>query len=125
MSHMWGLFCSCVQLCREAEARGVSCDSLLFTEHVPFDMHIQVKARCGVALDTARYNSHGTAADMLWYLPIYLSIYLPTYLSTYLPIYLCIYLCIYLSTYVSIPPHLPRLYAFIHIICGGFSECIH
>ena len=29
-------------------------------------VHVQVKARCDVALDTLRYNSHGTAADILW-----------------------------------------------------------
>ena len=55
-----------VRLCAEAEQRGVECDRLVFTPQVPFELHIQVKARCALALDTVRYNSHGTAADILW-----------------------------------------------------------
>lgn len=38
----------------------------VFSPQVPFDIHLQVKSRCDLALDTPLYNSHGTAADLLW-----------------------------------------------------------
>ena len=44
-------------LCRESEARGVACDRLLFTHHVPFHLHIQVLVLLCMCPHTAMYVS--------------------------------------------------------------------
>lgn len=51
---------------REAEARGVSADRLIFAPELPTDEHL---ARLGLAdlfLDGLPYNAHTTASDALW-----------------------------------------------------------
>jgi len=49
-----------------AAAAGVDTDRLFFTNPVPLEDHIRVKAAASLFLDSLSYNAHGTAADVLW-----------------------------------------------------------
>lgn len=51
---------------REAEARGVSGERLLFAPFVPPAEHLGRLACADLALDTDPYNSHTTGSDALW-----------------------------------------------------------
>jgi predicted O-linked N-acetylglucosamine transferase (SPINDLY family) len=53
-------------LAREAVARGVSADRLVFAERLPLPEHL-ARHRCAdLFLDTLPYNAHTTASDALW-----------------------------------------------------------
>jgi protein O-GlcNAc transferase len=51
---------------REAEARGVAGERLIFAPRVPAAMHLQRLAAADLCLDTLPCNAHTTAADALW-----------------------------------------------------------
>ena len=52
---------------REAEARGVAADRLIFAPHLPRDEdHLARLPLADLFLDTEPYNAHATAADALW-----------------------------------------------------------
>jgi protein O-GlcNAc transferase len=53
-------------LSREAELRGVSADRLIFSSHVPNEMHVARYRLADLFLDTFSYNAHTTAAEALW-----------------------------------------------------------
>ena len=53
-------------LAREAEARGIAADRLVFGGHVPHDQHLARLRLADVFLDTLPYNAHTTASDALW-----------------------------------------------------------
>jgi predicted O-linked N-acetylglucosamine transferase (SPINDLY family) len=55
-----------VNLKREAEARGVAAERLIFAPHVPPDEHLARQPLAGLFLDTLPYNAHTTASDALW-----------------------------------------------------------
>ncbi len=50
---------------REAAARGVAPERLVFAAHVPLDVHHARHQLAGLFLDTLPYNAHATAADAL------------------------------------------------------------
>lgn len=66
---LWLLECSPVaaeHLCREAEARGVSPQRLVFAPRVEVSEHL-ARHRCAdLFLDTFYYGAHTTASDALW-----------------------------------------------------------
>jgi predicted O-linked N-acetylglucosamine transferase (SPINDLY family) len=51
---------------REAAARGVGADRLVFAEHRPLAEHIARQPLADLFLDTAPYGAHVTASDALW-----------------------------------------------------------
>lgn len=51
---------------KEAKLRGVSEEQILFTSLVDKDEHIQRGVLADLFLDTAVYNAHTTACDILW-----------------------------------------------------------
>jgi protein O-GlcNAc transferase len=51
---------------REAVARGVAADRLLFDGKLPKDQHLARLALADLALDTRIYNGHTTSSDALW-----------------------------------------------------------
>jgi predicted O-linked N-acetylglucosamine transferase (SPINDLY family) len=51
---------------REAAARGVATDRLLFDGKLPKDQHLARLALADLALDTLVYNGHTTSSDALW-----------------------------------------------------------
>lgn len=51
---------------REAEARGVDPDRLVFAEHVRQSEHLARHAHADLFLDTFNYNAHTTTSDALW-----------------------------------------------------------
>lgn len=51
---------------REAEARGVSSDRLIFAPFLPRERHLARLRFADLFLDTVTYNAHTTAADALW-----------------------------------------------------------
>lgn len=53
-------------LSKEASARGVSPDRLLFAPRVSMEEHLARHRLAGIFLDTPNYNAHSTAADALW-----------------------------------------------------------
>ena len=50
---------------REAEARGISGERLIFAEKLPKDLHLARHKLAGLFLDTLIYNAHTTASDAL------------------------------------------------------------
>lgn len=50
---------------REAAARGVDPDRLVFADHLPFEAHLQRLRLADLFLDTFPYNAHTTASDAL------------------------------------------------------------
>ena len=51
---------------REAEARGVNPDRLVFAGRLPKDQHLARHRHADLFLDTLFYNAHTTASDALW-----------------------------------------------------------
>jgi len=51
---------------REAEARGVSGERLIFAVRAPLDDHLARHRLADLFLDTRHYNAHTTASDALW-----------------------------------------------------------
>jgi predicted O-linked N-acetylglucosamine transferase (SPINDLY family) len=51
---------------READARGVSPDRLIFAPRAAPELHLARHALADIALDTLPYNAHTTATDALW-----------------------------------------------------------
>lgn len=51
---------------REAVARGVAPERLVFAAHVPLEVHHARHQLADLFLDTLPYNAHATAADALW-----------------------------------------------------------
>ena len=55
-----------LNLRREAAARGVAPERLLFAPHVPNDDHLARHRLADLFLDTLPVNAHATASDALW-----------------------------------------------------------
>ena len=53
-------------LCREARARGIPSERLIFAPRVGFEDHIGRMALADLFLDTLPYGAHTTASDALW-----------------------------------------------------------
>ncbi len=51
---------------REAAARGIVAERVVFAKAVPYDRHFSRLALADVFVDTWPYNAHTTAADALW-----------------------------------------------------------
>ncbi len=51
---------------REAAARGVAPERLVFAKNAPFERHLARHRLADLFLDTLPYNAHATAADALW-----------------------------------------------------------
>ncbi|MGP0090557.1 MAG: tetratricopeptide repeat protein [Xanthobacteraceae bacterium] len=52
---------------REAQARGIDADRLVFAGHLPlYDDHLARHRLADLFLDTLPYNAHATASDALW-----------------------------------------------------------
>ncbi len=51
---------------REAEARGIAADRLIFADRLPMAEHLARHRVADLFLDTLPYNAHATAADALW-----------------------------------------------------------
>jgi predicted O-linked N-acetylglucosamine transferase (SPINDLY family) len=51
---------------REAEARGVAAERLIFARHVKLEDHLARQRLADLFLDTLPYNGHTTASDALW-----------------------------------------------------------
>lgn len=51
---------------REAAARGVAPQRIVFAQAVPYETHFSRLAQADVFVDTWPYNAHTTAADALW-----------------------------------------------------------
>ena len=53
-------------LIKEAAARGIDCDRLVFAERLPIAEHLARHRYADLFLDTLPYNAHTTASDALW-----------------------------------------------------------
>lgn len=53
-------------LIKEAEARGIASQRLVFGKHLPVDQYLSRYKACDLFLDTAPYNAGTTASDALW-----------------------------------------------------------
>jgi protein O-GlcNAc transferase len=51
---------------KEAEARGVSAERLIFSQRMPLPEHLARHRTADLFLDTLPYNAHTTASDALW-----------------------------------------------------------
>ena len=51
---------------REARARGVEADRLIFAPPIRQDAHLARLGLADIVLDTLPYNAHTTASDALW-----------------------------------------------------------
>jgi predicted O-linked N-acetylglucosamine transferase (SPINDLY family) len=51
---------------REAMARGIAPERLVFAENVPLEKHLARHRLADLFLDTLPYNAHATGADALW-----------------------------------------------------------
>jgi predicted O-linked N-acetylglucosamine transferase (SPINDLY family) len=51
---------------REAEARGVAADRLVFARVIPLAEHLARHRLADLSLDTLPYNAHTTCSDALW-----------------------------------------------------------
>jgi predicted O-linked N-acetylglucosamine transferase (SPINDLY family) len=68
-SVLWLLECNASakeNLQREAEARGISAERLIFAPRVPIADHLARHRLADLFLDTLPYNAHTTASDALW-----------------------------------------------------------
>ena len=68
-SVLWLLDCNQwarVNLCREAEARGIDAARLVFAPRVPIADHLARHQLANLFLDTLPYNAHTTTSDALW-----------------------------------------------------------
>ena len=53
-------------LCREAQARGIATERLIFAQHEQLDRHLARLSLADLVLDTLPYGAHTTASDALW-----------------------------------------------------------
>ena len=53
-------------LCKEAEARNVDSNRLIFAEHLSLDKHLARYSLGDLGLDTFNCNGHTTTSDALW-----------------------------------------------------------
>lgn len=53
-------------LCKEAAARGVACERLIFAPRVSVDKHLARHRHANLFLDTFSVNAHTTSSDALW-----------------------------------------------------------
>jgi predicted O-linked N-acetylglucosamine transferase (SPINDLY family) len=51
---------------KEAEARGIAADRLIFAPELPIDLHLARMAVADLFLDGLPYNAHTTGSDALW-----------------------------------------------------------
>jgi len=51
---------------KEAEARGIAADRLIFAPVLPTDLHLARLALADLFLDSLPYNAHTTGSDALW-----------------------------------------------------------
>jgi predicted O-linked N-acetylglucosamine transferase (SPINDLY family) len=51
---------------REAQARGIATERLIFAQHEPSDRHLARLRLADLVLDTLPYGAHTTASDALW-----------------------------------------------------------
>jgi predicted O-linked N-acetylglucosamine transferase (SPINDLY family) len=51
---------------REAEARGIDPERLVFADNLPLDRHLGRLQNADLCLDTRPYNAHTTTSDALW-----------------------------------------------------------
>ena len=51
---------------REAQARGVAAERLIFAPHIQLEEHLARQRLADLFLDTLPYNAHTTASDALW-----------------------------------------------------------
>ena len=51
---------------REAEARSVSSERIIFAQKVPLEEHLARHKHADLFIDTFNYNAHTTASDSLW-----------------------------------------------------------
>jgi protein O-GlcNAc transferase len=51
---------------KEAMARGVSAERLVFAKRIPLPLHLGRHQRADLFIDTLPYNAHTTASDALW-----------------------------------------------------------
>lgn len=51
---------------REAEAKGINSDRLIFSKKLPLNEHLKRHQAADIFLDTLPYNAHTTASDALW-----------------------------------------------------------
>lgn len=51
---------------REATARGIAAERLIFAQHQPLDRHLARLKLADLVLDTLPYGAHTTASDALW-----------------------------------------------------------
>ena len=68
-SYLWLLQCNQwakENLIREAEARGINKERLIFAPRVSMDEHLARQTCADLFLDTLPYNAHTTASDALW-----------------------------------------------------------
>ena len=68
-SVLWLLECNRwakANLYREAEARGIDANRLIFAPRVPIEQHLARHALADLFLDTLPYNAHTTTSDALW-----------------------------------------------------------
>ena len=55
-----------INLCKEAEKRGVSKERLIFSDNLPQAEHLARHKLADLFLDTFNYNAHTTTSDALW-----------------------------------------------------------
>jgi predicted O-linked N-acetylglucosamine transferase (SPINDLY family) len=55
-----------VNLRREAQARGIAPERLIFAKHAPLEDHLARLTLADLVLDTLPYGAHTTASDALW-----------------------------------------------------------
>jgi predicted O-linked N-acetylglucosamine transferase (SPINDLY family) len=53
-------------LCKEATARGVAPERLVFASRLPVEQHLALHRLADLFLDTLPYNGHATCSDALW-----------------------------------------------------------
>ena len=53
-------------LCKEAAARGVACERLIFAPRVSVDKHLARHRHADLFIDTFSVNAHTTSSDALW-----------------------------------------------------------
>ena len=55
-----------INLCREAEVRGIDAGRLVFADRAPHAEHLERHRHADLFLDTFAYNAHTTMSDALW-----------------------------------------------------------
>lgn len=57
---------ACINLCKEAELRGIDPDRLIFADKLPETEHLARHKHADLFLDAFNVNAHTTASDALW-----------------------------------------------------------